>query len=232
MRDEKLILIVEDDAQISQFIHVSLHAAGFKSNQVKTLSAALSALEDKKPSLVLLDLGLPDGEGLDFIRVCREHSDIPIIVLSARQSEQDKVACLNAGADDYLSKPFGVDELHARINVAIRHTEKMHLRDDFYQLGALTIDRAQGEIKLKGQTVHLSPIEYKLIMLLATRPGKVFSHQQLLSAIWGAEYINDTHYLRIHMGRLRAKIESEPANPIYLLTELGIGYRLSNSLCD
>lgn len=221
------ILVVEDDRQISQFLLASLSAAGFNPFLAGTVASAQDVFSDRKPALVILDLGLPDGDGSDFIRAIRTRSDIPILVLSARQSEQEKVHCLNLGADDYLAKPFGVDELLARVRVALRRIAMMSLRDDVYAVDGLTIDTAGGLVSKHGEPIHLSPIEFKLLMQLAQRPGKVFTHRQLLAEVWGQEYIDDTHYLRIHMGRLRAKIEAVPAEPRYLLTELGIGYRLA-----
>lgn len=227
MTERADILVVEDDRQISQFLLASLSAAGFNPFLAGTLASARDVFSDRKPALVILDLGMPDGDGSDFIRAVRTRSDIPILVLSARQSEQEKVHCLNLGADDYLAKPFGVDELLARVRVALRRIAMMSLRDDIYAVDGLAIDAAGGMVTRHGEPVHLSPIEFKLLMLLAQRPGKVFTHRQLLAAVWGQEYVDDTHYLRIHMGRLRAKIEKVPAEPRYLLTELGIGYRLA-----
>lgn len=227
MTERVCILVVEDDRHISQFLLASLSAAGFNPSLATTIVGAHAVFSDKKPALVILDLGLPDGDGSDFISSIRERSDIPILVLSARQSEQEKVHCLNLGADDYLAKPFGVDELMARVRVALRRVAMMSLRDDIYVLDGLTIDITGGLVSKDGVPVHLSPIEYKLLMLLAQRPGRVFTHRQMLAEVWGQEYVDDTHYLRIHMGRLRAKIEQLPAQPRYLLTELGIGYRLA-----
>lgn len=230
MNESAAILVVEDDPQISQFLLSFLGATGFSTYLARTLTDAKAVFFAKRPALVILDLGLPDGDGVDLISQLRERSDVPILVLSARQSEQEKVHCLNLGADDYLSKPFGVDELHARVKVALRRAEKMSLRDHVYVHDGLVIDSSSGVITRDGELIHLSPIEFKLLMMLAQRPGKVFTHRQLLSAVWGQEYVDDTHYLRIHMGRLRAKIESVPADPRYLLTELGIGYRLAANI--
>lgn len=228
MTERADILVVEDDRQISQFLLASLSAAGFNPSLAGTVASAQNLFFNKKPALVILDLGLPDGDGGDLIRSIRTRSDIPILVLSARQSEQEKVHCLNLGADDYLAKPFGVDELLARVRVALRHIAMMSLRDHVYAVDGLIIDTAEGMVSKHGEVLHLSPIEFKLLMLLAQRPGKVYTHRQLLQAVWGQEYVDDTHYLRIHMGRLRAKIEALPAQPRYLLTELGIGYRLAS----
>ncbi|OYY18633.1 MULTISPECIES: response regulator [unclassified Polynucleobacter] len=223
------ILVVEDDEQIAHFLVASLSAAKHASRLAKSLEEANKYLVENTPKLMVLDLGLPDGDGKDLIRQVRKQFDFPIIVLSARQEEQEKIVALNEGADDYLSKPFNVEELLARINVCLRRTQKMFMRDQRYQYKDLLIDVSAGLVKLEGNEIHLSPIEHKLLMLLATKPGKIFTQRQLLSKIWGSEYVDDTHYLRIHMGRLRAKIEKVSAEPEYLLTELGIGYRLAIS---
>jgi two-component system KDP operon response regulator KdpE len=191
------------------------------------LAEARQQTESLALALVILDLGLPDGDGLDFLCALRKRSDLPIIVLSARQTEPEKVQALNLGADDYLQKPFGVDELLARVRVALRRLSLMTLRDQVYEVSGLHIDRTDGVVTLNGIPIRLSPIEFKLLMLLAQRPGRIFPHRELLAAVWGSEYVDDTHYLRIHMGRLRAKLEADPGQPRYLLTELGIGYRLA-----
>lgn len=227
MTEAASILVVEDDRQISHFLLASLTAAGFRPLLAQTLAEAQRSVQVQPPQLVILDLGLPDGDGTDFIRMLREHSDLPILVLSARQAEQQKVLSLNLGADDYLEKPFGVEELLARVRVALRRLRLMTLRDQVHEVGSLRIDRAGGTVTRDGLPVHLSPIEFKLLMLLAQRPGRIYPHRELLQAVWGAEYVDDTHYLRIHMGRLRAKLEADPGEPRYLLTELGIGYRLA-----
>jgi two-component system KDP operon response regulator KdpE len=223
------ILVVEDDEQIAHFLVSSLSAAKHLPKLAKSLEEANKSLFENTPKLMILDLGLPDGDGKDLIRKIRKQYDFPIIVLSARQEEQEKIVALNEGADDYLSKPFNVEELLARINVCLRRTQKMSMRDQCYQYKDLLIDVSAGLVRLEGNEIHLSPIEHKLLMLLATKPGKIFTQRQLLSEIWGPEYVDDTHYLRIHMGRLRAKIEKVSAEPEYLLTELGIGYRLAIS---
>ncbi|MGV3582359.1 MAG: response regulator [Methylophilus sp.] len=229
MSEKPLILIVEDDLEISQFLQSSLTTSGYQTLSAHTLAKAIDLFGSHKPALMILDLNLPDGDGLSFIEHVRLSSDLPILVLSARQSEQEKVSCFNLGADDYLAKPFGVNELLARIKVAIKRTSIMMLRDDVFSLGDLQIDTANASVLLKNHPLHLTPIEFKLLFVLAKRPGKVFTHRQLLSEVWGAEYIDDIHYLRIHMGRLRARIEINPAMPRYILTEVGIGYRLAAS---
>ena len=223
------ILVVEDDEQIAHFLVASLTAAKHVPRLAKSLQEANASLAESTPKLMILDLGLPDGDGKSLIRQVRSQYDFPIIVLSARQAEQEKIVALNEGADDYLSKPFNVEELLARINVCLRRAQKMTMRDQSYQYKDLIVDLATGVVKISGDEIHLSPIEHKLLMLLATKPGKIFTQRQLLTEIWGPEYVDDTHYLRIHMGRLRAKIEKTTAEPEYLLTELGIGYRLAIS---
>ncbi|NOT15462.1 MAG: response regulator [Methylotenera sp.] len=227
MLDKHHILIVEDDAEISQFLQTSLKASGYLTQCVRTISEAKHHFAAQKPVLVILDLNLPDGDGTEMISAIRNYSDIPILVLSARQSEQEKVNCFNLGADDYLAKPFGINELLARIKVTLKRLSIMSLRDDVYQLDALEINTANATVLLNQQAVHLTPIEFKLLLILAQKPGKVFTHRQLLTAVWGAEYVDDTHYLRIHMGRLRAQLETNTAKPRYILTEAGIGYRLA-----
>lgn len=227
MLDKPTILIVEDDAEIRQFLQSSLQLNGFITASASTIEAAKQQFLSAKPTLTILDLNLPDGDGATFIESIRSYSDLPIIVLSAKQSEQEKVRCFDLGADDYIAKPFGVQELLARIRVSLKRAGKMTLRDDIYQVDTLQIDVVNQWVKLGDTTLRLTPIEFKLIFHLAQRPGKVFTHRQLLSAVWGDEYMDEIHYLRIHMGRLRAKIEQNPAMPRYILTESGIGYRLA-----
>lgn len=227
MPDKSLILIIEDDLQISQFLQSSLKVSGYLTHCVQTIADGKHLLNEHKPALIILDLNLPDGDGRDFIDHVRIRSDIPILVLSARQSEQEKVDCFDSGADDYLAKPFGVNELLARVKVSLKRTAMMSLRDDVFKLDDLEIDTVNSRVLLDKQPVHLTPIEFKLLFILAKKPGKVFTHRQLLTEVWGAEYINDTHYLRIHMGRLRARLEINSAAPRYILTEAGIGYRLA-----
>ncbi len=227
MLDKPTILIVEDDAEIRQFLQSSLQLNGFITASASTIEAAKQQFLSAKPALTILDLNLPDGDGATFIESIRSYSDLPIIVLSAKQSEQEKVRCFDLGADDYIAKPFGVQELLARIRVSLKRTGKMTLRDDVYQVDALQVDVVNQWVRLGDTTLHLTPIEFKLIFYLAQKPGKVFTHRQLLSAVWGDEYMDEIHYLRIHMGRLRAKIEQNSAMPRYILTESGIGYRLA-----
>jgi two-component system, OmpR family, KDP operon response regulator KdpE len=227
MPDKCPILIIEDDLQISQFLQSSLKTNGYHTFCSPTIAGGKQSLREYKPALIILDLNLPDGDGRDFIAHVRVSSDIPILVLSARQSEQEKVDCFDLGADDYLAKPFGVNELLARVKVSLKRTAMMSLRDDVFKIDDLEIDTVNSTVLLNKQSIHLTPIEFKLLFILAKRPGKVFTHRQLLSEVWGAEYVDETHYLRIHMGRLRARLEKNPATPRYILTEVGIGYRLA-----
>ncbi|MEQ1599923.1 MAG: winged helix-turn-helix domain-containing protein [Methylotenera sp.] len=229
MPNNKQILIIEDDLQISQFLQSSLKLNAYHSLCASTIAGGKRLFNEHKPVLIILDLNLPDGDGRDFIAYVRASSDIPILVLSARQSELEKVACFDLGADDYLAKPFGVNELLARVKVSLKRTAMMSLRDDLYKLDDLQIDTANNSVLLNKKTVHLTPIEFKLLFTLAKKPGKVFTHRQLLTEVWGAEYVDDTHYLRIHMGRLRARLEKNTAAPRYILTEVGIGYRLATT---
>lgn len=227
MNESTVILIVEDDRDIGRFLFSSLNAAGYKPHVASSITQAQQDFAELRPTLIILDLGLPDGDGKDWLKEIRQHSDVPILILSARQTEQEKVAALDCGADDYLSKPFGAEEMLARVRTSLRRRALMHLRDTVYEVDGLRIDLSDGIAELNGTTLRLTPIEYKLLMCLAQAPGKVFTHRQLLQTVWGSEFVNETHYLRIHMGRLRTKIEAVPAEPRFLLTEPGIGYRLA-----
>ena len=227
MLDSHFILIVEDDAEIAQFLQSSLRLNGYSAQCMNTIESTKKLLITHKPMLTILDLSLPDGDGSNLIPHIRANSDMPIIILSAKHLETEKVKCFDLGADDYLAKPFGVQELLARIRVSLKRSSMMTLRDDVYEVGDLSIDIANQAIKLKSLPIHLTPIEFKLLLELAQKPGKAFSHRHLLSVVWGSEYVDDIHYLRIHMGRLRARIEENPAIPRYILTEPGIGYRLA-----
>ncbi|WP_026361902.1 MULTISPECIES: response regulator [unclassified Methylotenera] len=229
MLEKPLIHVIEDDVQISDFLQLSLQSQGYVVKTSRTLAQATAAFFETKPALVILDLNLPDGDGRQFIREARQQSDIPILVLSARQMEQEKVDCFTDGADDYLAKPFGVHELVARVKVALKRSTMMSLRDHIVRIGPLMIDREHQAVTLNDEALHLTPIELKLLLILARKPGKAYSHRQLLTEVWGAEYVDDTHYLRIHMGRLRARIETNTAAPSFILTEAGVGYRLASA---
>lgn len=229
MSSPATLLVIEDDAQISRFLHSSLKAAGYRVLCRDSADTGLEAFHEYHPDALLLDLGLPDRDGVEVIRTLRTFSDIPVIVLSARDSEAQKVLALDAGADDYLTKPFSVNELLARVRVTLRHLSQMPLRDRVFTLDTLRIDLGRHRVQIKGQDIHLTPIEYRILAVLAQSPGKVFTHRQILSAVWGPEFVEHTHYLRIHMGKLRSKLEAVPAEPRFLVTETGVGYRLADS---
>jgi two-component system KDP operon response regulator KdpE len=181
----------------------------------------------RKPDVVVLDLGLPDMDGVDVVGRLREWSQVPVIVLSARAQEADKVVALDAGADDYVTKPFGVGELLARLRVALRRTTRNEEGSQVFELGPLKVDLAARRVQLAGSEVHLTPIEYRLLTVLVKHAGKVLTHRQLLKEVWGPSHIEHSHYLRIYMAQLRKKLEEDPAQPRFLLTEAGVGYRLA-----
>ena len=221
------VLVVEDEPQMRRFLRVSLTAHGYRVEEASTAAEALRTLTAAPPELLLLDLGLPDADGIELTRQLREWSRVPIIVISARGREDDKVAALDAGADDYLTKPFGVNELLARMRVAMRHAESTaEGAAPVLTFGQLRIDLARREVSAEHGPVHLTPIEYKLLTLLARNAGRVLTHAQILKEVWGPRYANQTHYVRVHMAELRKKIEADPARPRLLLTEPGVGYRL------
>jgi two-component system KDP operon response regulator KdpE len=221
------VLVVEDEAPMRRFVRSALSTHGFKVVEAGTLHDAEGLATESPPDLVLLDLGLPDGDGLELLARLREWSRAPVIVLSARGREEDKVGALDAGADDYLTKPFGTSELLARIRVALRHARAQGRPDEpILSVGPITIDHARHEVHVAGTLVHLTPIEFRLLALLARHAGKVLTHRQLLHEVWGPRNTHQTHYLRVHMAALRRKIEADPARPKYLMTEAGVGYRL------
>ena len=223
------VLVVEDDRALRQLLQASLAAEGHSVQTAVSLSEAQALLEHAPPDLVVLDLGLPDGDGIDLIRAVRRRHALPILVVSARHQESEKVAVLDAGADDYLAKPFGVPELHARIRVALRHrgtTLAPALRR--YEAHGLSVDLEQHRVSCRGQALHLTPTEFRLLARLVRSAGRVLTHRQLLADVWGPEYVDHTHYLRLYMAQLRAKIERHPAEPELLLTETGVGYRLAD----
>ncbi len=223
-----LVLVVEDEPQMRRFIRATLTSHGYRLLEAGTAAEALTLATTHNPELVLLDLGLPDGDGIEITRRIREWSAMPIIVISARGREDDKVTTLDAGADDYLTKPFGVNELLARMRVALRHAQSSTSTDSnqVMTFGDLKIDLTRREVLVGTNQVHLTPIEYKLLVFLAHHAGKVVTHQQILKEIWGPVYANQAHYVRVHMAELRKKIESNPARPKLLVTEPGVGYRL------
>ena len=222
------VLVVEDDAEIRGLLRSSLMAEGFEVTTAVSVSEATALLKHDPPDLIVLDLGLPDGDGAALIRDVRRQSALPIVVASARNEQGGKIALLDAGADDYLVKPFSVDELLARIRVALRHrgsTLQPALRH--IQRDGLTIDLESRRVNRDGSPVHLTPTEFELLARLVRSGGRIVTHRQLLADVWGAEHVDDTHYLRLYMAQLRAKLERSPSEPRFLLTEIGVGYRFA-----
>ncbi|ELY2665293.1 two-component system response regulator KdpE [Cronobacter sakazakii] len=219
------VLIVEDEKEIRRFLRTALESEGLRVYDAETLQRGLIEAATRKPDLVILDLGLPDGDGIDFIRDYRQWSQTPVIVLSARSDEQDKIAALDGGADDFLAKPFGIGELQARLRVALRRHGSASQSDPVVRFSDITVDLAARRITRGTEEIHLTPIEFRLLGVLLNNPGKVLTQRQLLSQVWGPNAVEHSHYLRIYMGHLRQKLESDPARPRHLLTETGIGYR-------
>lgn len=222
------VLVVEDDREIRALMQSSLAVEGFEVQTAVSLSEAGAMLRHHAPDVIVLDLGLPDGDGAELVREVRRHRSIPIIVVSARHQEAQKIRLLDAGADDYLTKPFSVGELLARIRVALRHRgTAVAAAVTVHELEDLRIDLQAHAVLRDGQTLHLTPTEYKLLARLVRSAGRVVTHRQLLTDVWGAEFTEHTHYLRLYMAQLRAKIERDSAEPRHLLTETGVGYRLA-----
>lgn len=233
MKDEPTVLIVEDDKTISRFMKVSLKSQGYNCLDTESGKTAMSLVFSQNPDVIILDLGLPDMDGLEVIREVRSYTDTPIIVVSARDHEREKVEALDLGADDYLTKPFGVSELLARVRVAIRHSAVRHRdigdkKSSEYSVGALRIDFDKHRVYVGGQEVHLTPIEYKIMELMAAHAGKVLTHNFLLKEIWGGYSESDNRSLRVFMANIRRKIEEDTTQPRYILTEVGVGYRLAD----
>ena len=221
------IVLIEDDKEIRRFVHTALGASGFQVWEAENAERGLVEAGTRQPDLIVLDLGLPDRDGVDVIRDLRAWTGVPILILSARSEEAQKVAALDAGADDYLTKPFGVPELLARIRALLRRV----IRDEdngksLVEFGDLRIDLAQRSVTRGGEAVHLTPTEYRMLTVLLTHAGRVLTHRQLLKEVWGPTQVDRTHYLRVFMAGLRRKLEDDPARPKYLLTESGVGYRL------
>ena len=224
---KSVIVAIEDDPQIRRFLRTGLESHGFRIYEADTGKLGLTEAANRKPDLVILDLGLPDMDGVEVVKKLREWSALPVIVLSARATETDKVAALDAGADDYLTKPFGVGELLARIRVALRHASgTAQEKGGVFAVEGLKVDLPHRRVYREGNEVHLTPIEYRLLATLVKHAGKVITHRQLLKEVWGPGYIERSHYLRIYMAGLRHKLETDPARPRFLLTEAGVGYRL------
>ena len=232
MSEEKeLILLVEDEPQMRRFLRITLQSHGYRLVEAATAQEGLMQATTRCPDVVLLDLGLPDLDGLEVTKRLREWTQTPIIVISAREQEMDKVKSLDAGADDYLTKPFNAGELLARIRVAMRHASRRNTdkQEPVFALLNLRVDLSQRQVFVDNNEVHLTPIEYKLLTVLVRHAGKVITHSQLLKEVWGPAHVNEVQYLRVYMTQLRHKLEADPARPRLLMNEPGIGYRLK---CD
>ena len=220
------VLIVDDEPQIRRFLRASLSAHGCRVVEASCGREAIALTTTERPELLLLDLGLPDMDGLEVIRRLREWSTVPIIVISVRGQEAEKIAALDGGADDYVTKPFGMGELLARLRAALRHRLQAEVGEPLFHSGALSADLLRRVVSVEGREVKLTPKEYDLLRTLVTHAGKVVTHQYLLREVWGPGSLYETHYLRVYIGQLRQKIEPDPAQPRYILTEPGVGYRL------
>lgn len=219
------ILVVDDERAIRRFLVTALNARGYEVFEATTAAEALAGVVAHRPDCLLLDLGLPDGDGLDVIRRLREWTALPIVVLSVREQEQDKIAALDGGADDYLVKPFGVGELLARLRVCLRRAAPRG-SDPLFSVGHLRVDLARRLVSVQGQEVQLTPTEYDLLRVLVLNAGRVMTHRQVLRTVWGPSYEGETHLLRVNVSNLRRKLEPDPTRPTYILTEPGVGYRL------
>jgi two-component system KDP operon response regulator KdpE len=223
-------VIVEDEPQIRRFVRAALEAEHWHVFEAGTLKQGLTEAGARRPDLVILDLGLPDGDGVDYLHDLRAWSEVPVIVLSARTDEGGKIAALDAGADDYLTKPFGVGELMARVRVALRRRQKAsEPGSSVFGFGQVVVDFTTRRVLCDGMPVHLTPIEYRLLGVLIANAGRVLTHRALLREVWGPSHSERTHYLRVYMGQLRQKLEADPARPLHIQTETGVGYRL---VCD
>ncbi|EMJ9773403.1 two-component system response regulator KdpE [Morganella morganii] len=219
------VLIVEDEKGIRRLLRTALEGDSVRVFEAEDLARGLVEAATRKPDLVILDLGLPDGDGITFVQEFRQWSSVPVLVLSARDSEHDKIAALDAGADDYMTKPFGVGELQARLRVLMRRYPGSEKNDPVYAFGDICVDIAARQVSKGGEEVHLTPIEFRLLTILIGHSGKVLTQRQLLNEVWGPNAVEHAHYLRIYMGHLRQKLETDPARPQHFITETGIGYR-------
>ena len=226
--EKELILLIEDEPQMRRFLRITLQSQGYRLEEAATAQEGLMQATTRNPDVVLLDLGLPDLDGLEVTKRLRQWTQTPIIVISAREQELDKVKALDAGADDYLTKPFNAGELLARIRVALRHASRQDSdqQEPIFVLQNLRVDLSQRQIFVNDEEVHLTPIEYKLLTVLIRHAGKVITHSQLLKEVWGPAHVNEVQYLRVYMTQLRHKLEVDPARPRLLMNEPGIGYRL------
>lgn len=226
MSDGPRVLVVDDELQIRRFLRIALEANGYRVFETATGGEAIQEAARTRPDLVILDMSLPDIDGLEVLRRLREWTSTPTIILSVRDAERDKVAALDAGADDYLTKPFSLEELLARLRVAQRHAQPGD-NQTVFRAGNVTVDLAHRQVTKGGEVIRLTPTEYALLRLLVQHAGKVLTHRQILKEVWGPEYMDETHYLRVYFAQLRQKLEDDPALPQLILTEPGVGYRLS-----
>jgi two-component system KDP operon response regulator KdpE len=220
-------VLIEDERQIRRFVRAALESEGWMVHESDTMKQGLVEAGTRKPDIVIVDLGLPDGDGVDLIRDLRNWSGVPVIVLSARTDESDKVKALDAGADDYLTKPFGVAELLARVRATVRRrAQPAGSEKPAITFGDIEVDLVARSVKRRGELVHLTPIEYRLLALLIANAGRVLTHRQILRDVWGPSHVESPHYVRVYMGHLREKLEDDPAQPKHLITETAVGYRL------
>ena len=220
------VLLIEDEKQIRRFVRVAIEEEGCQVTEAETMAQGLIEAGLRKPDLLILDLGLPDGNGIDLIRDLRGWSDVPVLILSARSQENEKIAALDAGADDYLTKPFAVGELRARVRALLRRRARSgETASPVIEFGDVAVDLSRRLVFRAGAEVHLTPIEYRLLSTLLGHPGKVLTQRNLLREIWGPSYVESSHYLRVYVGHLRQKLEVDPTQPRHLLTETGVGYR-------
>jgi two-component system, OmpR family, KDP operon response regulator KdpE len=226
MSDGPIVLVIDDEAQIRRFLRISLEANQYRVREAVTGQEGLEQAALLRPDIVILDLGLPDRDGLQVLARLREWSRVPVIVLSVRDADSDKIAALDAGADDYLTKPFSVGELLARLRVAQRHTQPVP-EASIFQAGTLTVDLARRVVTVHDEAIKLTATEYAFLRLLVRNAGRVLTHHQILREVWGPQYVDETHYLRVYAAQLRRKLEENPAHPQLLLTEPGVGYRFT-----
>ncbi len=226
MSDGPRVLVVDDELQIRRFLRIALEANGYHVFETANGQEAIQEAARTRPDLIILDLGLPDIDGLEVLRRLREWTATPTIILSVRDADRDKVAALDAGADDYLTKPFSLEELMARLRVAQRHAQPGP-RSTTYRMGAIEVDLSRRQVTRDGEAVKLTPTEYALLRLLIQHAGRVLTHKQILREVWGPDYVEETHYLRVYFAQLRQKLEDDPSRPRLILTEPGVGYRLA-----
>jgi two-component system, OmpR family, KDP operon response regulator KdpE len=224
-----LVLVVEDEMQIRRFVRAALEGEGYRVAEAETMAQGLIDAGTRKPDLLILDLGLPDGDGVRFVHDLRTWSNLPVLILSARSTENDKIGVLDEGADDYLTKPFAVGELLARVRALLRRGKQSgETASPLVRFGEVEVDLTRRKVLRQGEPVHLTPIEYRLLCVMLANSGKVMTHRHLLRDVWGPSYVESNHYLRIYVGHLRQKLELDPTQPRHFLTETGVGYRFQN----